>query len=294
MRVVFYMFMKRLRSDIKTQQNGFVVVWYDFSYAARFETDLITKSIQFVAGMPWKLASVHYCTSNNSGSSKFMALAQFVMGREGRLRFRAHHGSHQELHYSLLSFGIQATKRAGFPIGLDGVFDATCHRQWLEEQRKIENQCVILVEEGSTIGAPRHTDVLCGRGRPYQEHPANILLGDLVLEREISYRSLKRGGKSELCHQIMSLMEVRYRTRFIRRRGDGVWEVVSKDDAKEKISQAFRNMFKKQKSISETSFLRDANSATPLSASDEEGGAGSIDSRAKRQRIQDQLDLLSL
>jgi hypothetical protein len=289
--------MKRLQEDKETQRNGFVLVWYDFSYEVRFETDLITKSLQFMGGMPWKLVSVHYCSSSYSNSKPFMALVQFVLGREGRLRFRAHHGSHQELHYSLLSFGIPTS--AAFPIQIDGSQTLEFHWNWLEQQRQQERRAAHELSQqeqlpNAAILAPRETDVLCGRGKPYQEHSGNQLLGDIVLEHDIPYRALKRGDKSDLCQQLVVLMQQRHGGRFIRRRDDDAWEVVPKEEAKEKVSQAFRNMFKKQRTIASVSEMRDGDNATPGSGMDDEDGDASMNSTIKRQRIQDRLDLLSL
>jgi hypothetical protein len=162
------------------------------------------------------------------------------MGRAGRLRFRAHHGSALEIQYALLTFGIPTKE---FPIDMGGEPRLEKYHQRLKEREAQELDFEDWFD--TRIYCPSPLDVLCGRGKPFQQHAGNVCLAELIEKHQDVYRMTKRGGKSEVSEDI--LQKVReYDGRFLKKKeGDDEWQVVDDDEAREKVSQGFRNVFKK-------------------------------------------------
>ena len=102
--------------DVETQKKGLVCIYYNFSYPSNMEAELTVKGLKFVQTVPWRTAALHFCSTELLASA-IVSFVQFVMGRAGRLRFRAHHGSALEIRYALLTFGIPTKD---FPIGMGG------------------------------------------------------------------------------------------------------------------------------------------------------------------------------
>lgn len=229
--------------DVETQKKGLVCIYYNFSYPSNMEAELTVKGLKFVQTVPWRTAALHFCSTELLASA-IVSFVQFVMGRAGRLRFRAHHGSALEIRYALLTFGIPTKD---FPIGMGGGefrFLENYHRRLEErEARELYFEDEDLLD--TDIYCPSPLDVLCGRGKPFQEHAGNVCLAELIEKHQDVYRSTKRGGKSEVSEDI--LQKVReYDGRFLKKKeGEDNWKVVNDDEAREKVSQGFRNVFKR-------------------------------------------------
>ena len=79
--------------DEANQTGGFVCVMqtvgvekHDSKYA-----DLMANAHMLKDGIPFRLAALHYCFDNTFLRSA-MSLLQMMVGRDNRLRFRAHYG----------------------------------------------------------------------------------------------------------------------------------------------------------------------------------------------------------
>jgi hypothetical protein len=238
--VAFYEIMNALE-DVETQKKGLVCIYYNFHYPSNMEAELTVKGLKFVQTIPWRTAALHFCSTDLLAGA-CVSLVRFVMGRAGRLRFRAHHGSALEIQYSLMTFGIP-TK--GFPIHNGGEPRLEEYHQQLEKRRAQESGFKDEERLDSRIYCPSPLDVLCGRGKPFQEHAGNVCLAELIEKHQDVYRTTKRGAKSQVSKDI--LQKVReYDGRFLKKKeGEDTWKVVEYDEAREKVSQGFRNAFKK-------------------------------------------------
>lgn len=101
----------------------------------------------------------------------------------------------------------------------------------------------------SRIARPEPFDVLCGRGKPIQNHPGNVILHRIVDEQCVRYhgapRLRKRGIADELVQAIKNSkrFEQQLPGRFIRHAQDNrgeYWEEISEDAARDKVSHCFR------------------------------------------------------
>jgi hypothetical protein len=70
-------------------------------------------------------------------------------------------------------------------------------------------------------------------------------LAELIEKHQDVYRTTKRGGKFQVSEDI--LQKVReYNGRFLKKKeGEDVWKVVDDEEAREKVSQGFRNALKR-------------------------------------------------
>jgi hypothetical protein len=239
----FYEIMNAME-DVETQKKGLVFIYYDFSYPSQIEAEFTVMALKFIQTVPLRTAALHFCATQQHLASQIVSFVRFAMGRAGRLRFRAHQGSALEIQYALLTFGIPIKD---FPIHMGGdgpkVLEKYHKRLKEREARELYFEDEHLLD--THIYCPSPLDVLCGRGKPFQEHAGNVCLADLIDKHQDVYRRTKRGGKSEVSEDI--LQKVReYDGRFLKKKeGEDNWKVVNDDEAREKVSQGFRNVFKR-------------------------------------------------
>jgi hypothetical protein len=107
------------------------------------------------------------------------------------------------------------------------------------------------------IKNPQDTDVLFGRGRPYQSHPGNLNLHRLVAIHKSIYERSRRFDKLAIADQIVfEINSGRGATapgRFLRRveRGD-YWEEAPHEICREKVAHALRGHIKQAKLANKT------------------------------------------
>jgi hypothetical protein len=119
------------------------------------------------------------------------------------------------------------------------------------------------------IDMPGPFDVICGRGRPYQEHHGNKRLHAIVAVHKPRYFISKRHEKKGIAEMIVSSIknDGTQPGRFLKRTDDDndvVWEEVSSKNAREKVSHVLR--FKgrnSQPSMTEASSQSDGASGIP-------------------------------
>jgi hypothetical protein len=162
--------------------------------------------------------------------------------------FHTPSGTDLECQYALMTFGIPIKN---FPVTTSGLQKFE-HTLWcIEEERRQQDFNRRAALQGKPIFAPTSKDVLCGRGKPFQEHTGNIDLAATIEDYNNQYKTTKRGGKADICEEIVDCFQSKG-GRFLKRLDTtGEWEEVSNDAAREKVSQGFRNMFKKHMASTE-------------------------------------------
>ena len=84
--------------DVEVQRKGIVLVLYDFAYDRQEEAAFMVGGLKLRQSFPWRLAGIHYISTNrnsNAAVTAFIGLVHFAIGRDGRLRFRMHQGEYQ-------------------------------------------------------------------------------------------------------------------------------------------------------------------------------------------------------
>eukprot|EP00339_Tiarina_fusa_P022658 CAMPEP_0117011856 /NCGR_PEP_ID=MMETSP0472-20121206/10107_1 /TAXON_ID=693140 ORGANISM="Tiarina fusus, Strain LIS" /NCGR_SAMPLE_ID=MMETSP0472 /ASSEMBLY_ACC=CAM_ASM_000603 /LENGTH=353 /DNA_ID=CAMNT_0004714785 /DNA_START=55 /DNA_END=1117 /DNA_ORIENTATION=+ len=94
---------------------------------------------------------------------------------------------------------------------------------------------------------PTTDDILMGRGWPYQKHPGNQKMRNLVEEHKPIYNMRSRSGKGDLVKELLRKLR-NGGSRFLIRSEEGNhdWEIASKGEAYEKVCHALRGKAKQK------------------------------------------------
>ncbi|KAL3924690.1 MAG: hypothetical protein SGILL_000890 [Bacillariaceae sp.] len=196
--------------------------------------------------IPTKEAANHLCYSDKR-FGLMLGVGARILDDMISCRARMHSGTHIEVKYDLLSYGIPTSV---LPINDEGDMkrkDAhLANLKMLRAREELLNNG-LLDPSQPTIVLPANQDVLLGRGQPVRMHPGNLRLGFLVEERQEEYESGGRHQKIDLTDQIFQSMK-KNGTRFIRQNEHGIYIVVDETTAKDKIEHFFRNRKQSQPS----------------------------------------------
>jgi hypothetical protein len=231
-----------LLADEDVQKKGIVDVLYfvDMKRIPDTMIQYVRDSHHILSAMPVRSCGFHVCY-NNKLLRPFLSFLHVVTPKDRKLRERIHFGSHLEVEYNLCTFGIDLRD-------LDATDSAQAYgeeyiKKFLWNRRRFEAESNQkdreLERETGVILHPSPLDVLCGRGRPYQDFPGNIRVGLIVDEHVPTYLKTKaRHAKTIIAHGIVRTVQ-EGGGRFLTRRQDG-WELAEEKVAKGKISQALR------------------------------------------------------
>jgi hypothetical protein len=228
--------------DELTQRKGLVLVQYfigqltlmgpnEFSQIHR---QVIQEGSSLWHWLPLRLCAVHQCI--NDFLLRTMAkLLVLDMGQTRRMRTRSHHGSHSEVQYSLMSFGIPVDI---FPLTYDGGVKVAQQAKWIA-RRKIKDRHIQQHGTFEGVELPGRDDILFGRGRKYQFHPGNNKMRVLVRDLYPQYSELSKVKKVEMAWSVT--LDLKKNGRFLKQHPEnGYWMPVPDDEAQKKVAVAFR------------------------------------------------------
>jgi hypothetical protein len=242
--------------DKDAQMKGVCDVAYvpgDVSKSVSFKkfADVMRTGGDMLMNLPCRITGYHFCY-NDPRLQYILSMACRAFGKEMRLRLRTHYGSHLEIQYSLMTFGIQCKSliRGGPALEEDDDEDekhnnytngdaTKMHQRYLERRLQIEAKTA---DDRSNTGGllyPNPNDVLVGRGRPYREYSGNqrwSRLIDALLEKH--HRSADRFAKTCITMDVVKTVHERG-GRFLSRTSTG-WEVLDDLTAREKTASGFR------------------------------------------------------
>ena len=146
LRALWYMVMKMLRKNVSTQKDGIVSIGYDCETREGFsiqEQVLVWKSCRLLNILPLRIASLHYCYSDPIIHA-LIALGTTALGARTRTRVRPHYGTHMEIMYELMTYGILPNVLPLEPSNDRGCDDFVLslknHQSFLARMRKEEEQ----------------------------------------------------------------------------------------------------------------------------------------------------------
>ena len=232
--------------DELTQRKGLVIIQYYIGKLTMVQShevangvnqtilQLIREGSSIFQWLPLKLCSIHQCT-NDFFLRTLSKLLVLDMGPTRRIRTRNHHGSHNEVQYSLMSFGLPVDI---FPLTYDGAVKVAQQSKWIT-RRKIWDREIQQNRYFSGVELPSRDDILFGRGRKYQFHSGNNKMRVLVRELYPRYSQLSKLQKVEMAWTVT--MELKKTCRFLKQdAGNGYWMPVPDDEAQKKVAVAFR------------------------------------------------------
>ena len=276
-RNLWYQMMIPLYNDEQVQKSGYVFVFYYVGVKVEDRPKDSSKTYSqtyLLRGIPSRQGSYHFCL-NDIAMHTIIKCVCAIGGKDLRVRFRPHFGSHVECQYKLKSFGIpQHALPQDLESGRDTPTDLLSYlgEQVEIERRRIkeEEQEVELSgdyeEEGLTsprrgkkkkkcvsenpkprrkklIAVATFKDVLLGRGKPYQIHPGNVYLNQAVLRLLSQYQKADKKEKKQISLDVIQEIQEKHGGRFLRRDTEinrDMWEEVSTALALEKVAHGFR------------------------------------------------------
>jgi hypothetical protein len=101
-----------------------------------FDRSVFKSVLDMTKRLPIRLAGYHFCF-DDIRYRMVWGLAIVFIGKEARLRARDHEGTHIEVRYGLMSYGISVD---WLPVSIEGEEDNTHLLKWVEERRNIERE----------------------------------------------------------------------------------------------------------------------------------------------------------
>jgi hypothetical protein len=238
-RSTWYSVFNELLADEDVQKRGTIDVLYfvDMEGIPDAMLKYVRDSHHILDALPCRPCGFHVCYNNNL-IRPFLSFLHMVTSKDRKLRERLHFGSHLEVQYELCTFGIDLQCK-----DIDQHYGLEYMQTFLEKRKQIEAEERLQEEEEQArtgvIVHPAPIDVLCGRGKPYQDFPGNLRVGGIVDDNVPTYlETHERLAKTMIAMGIVQQIQ-KAGGRFLTRRDDG-WEVAQDKVARGKISQALR------------------------------------------------------
>ena len=225
-----------LAEDEETQRRGVVNIIYFVhdKVASKFDNDVESRGMNMIKWIPLRVCVIHFCTDD----PRMRFLKIFSLGlfdRYAKTRFRVHDGTHTEIQYHLMGFGIPINS---LPITFSGEIKTNEHNKWIARRKAKDTQLKLgLPFEGTDL--PGLHDVLLGRGKVVNEHRGNIRVRSLVDMYREEYDDAPLGEKRLIAERIVRAIQ-KDLGRFLKQASDGWWHVVDDSEAIKKVSSVFR------------------------------------------------------
>lgn len=136
-----------------------------------------------------------------------------------------------------MSFGIPVND---FPFLEKREVKKSNHLKWIERRKRKEEYLKTNTVPKNAVDIPSRKDVILGRGTPFNCHPGNKRLHEMVADHYDEYDSEMRVGKTKLAERILKMIHG-YGGKFLKLDDEcGMWKEVSLLDARNKVAHGFR------------------------------------------------------
>ncbi|CAJ1969424.1 unnamed protein product [Cylindrotheca closterium] len=235
----FWYVLTSVADDEETQKKGFVFVSY--AVDSNHPSDATRrKALQSCAilgrSLPARTTAVHFCSDSQEAAALWRVM---IMSSPTytRVRIRTHCGSHNEIKYRLMSFGIPIND---FPFLERGDVKKTNHLKWIERRKRKEEYLKTHTLPKNAVDIPSRVDVILGRGTPFNSHPGNKRLHEIVADHYDEYDRETRVGKTKLAEGIVATVHA-YGGKFMKLEDEcGMWIEVTSLDSRNKVAHSFR------------------------------------------------------
>jgi hypothetical protein len=234
-----------LSEDAETQRKGAVVILApggkeNLQHEPLFPNfnEKMTMVHSICDCMPLRISAYHVCSTNSPLLHAFLSLTLLIVPKHIRARFRVHKGSPLEWQYGISSFGINAEF---LPFTTGGELKMKNHHKWIR-LRKAKEEAFRSGKPFLGIECPHVHDIFFRRGtNPH----GNMLLREVLELKYDTYRTrTSQEEKTEISWWVVQEIE-RRNGRFLVEDTHGFWvELTNKDVAREKVSNAFRDLRK--------------------------------------------------
>eukprot|EP00934_Nitzschia_sp_Nitz4_P009404 Nitzschia sp. Nitz4//scaffold99_size76975//32504//34201//NITZ4_005575-RA/size76975-snap-gene-0.2-mRNA-1//1//CDS//3329560847//9394//frame0 len=234
-KTVWYLLSQASR-DVETQRRGIISLIYAVcdNWVEKFDKVTFRGIDKLKRALPVRTTGVHYCYSDPT----FGALVSFISAifhRRSRVRSRLHRGTHTEVQYELMSFGIPTQS---LPVTSNGTFRKkeydTFIKSRLAEEKSPPSQSETM------IVIPSRKDVLFGKGKTTQRRLGNMFFSSVLEERMNDYLAAPRSERVDIQQQVVERIRATG-GRFLRQTDAGIWVEVDDAVANDKVGHGFRN-----------------------------------------------------
>ncbi|CAJ1969414.1 unnamed protein product [Cylindrotheca closterium] len=235
----FWYILTSVADDEETQKKGFVFVSYAVdsnqpSDAVRRET--LRSCATVVETLPVRTTAAHFCSDSQAAAALWRIMI-VSSPTYTRVRIRTHCGSHNEIKYRLMSFGIPIND---FPFLERGDVKKTNHLKWIERRKRKEEYLKTHTLPKNAVDIPSRVDVILGRGTPFNSHPGNKRLHEIVADHYDEYDRETRVGKTKIAERIVATVHA-YGGKFMKLEDEcGMWIEVTSLDSRNKVAHSFR------------------------------------------------------
>eukprot|EP00934_Nitzschia_sp_Nitz4_P008950 Nitzschia sp. Nitz4//scaffold18_size181773//8608//10629//NITZ4_001890-RA/size181773-snap-gene-0.254-mRNA-1//1//CDS//3329539936//8940//frame0 len=231
-RTVYYMMMTALE-DTQTQKRGIVLVGYNVGPNRVVDRKAVFAVLSVCRHLPMRIASIHYCYDDMK-FRPMMTIAMLIMGATNRVRLRGHFGSPDEVRYKMQAFGVPVK---ALPLTSVGDPKVKGHKSWVK-LRDTQEMAGHVGDTSLYVVVPVSSDVLLGRGKPFQEHFGNLRYHALLDQYQNLYERVKKFDKMKITQRIIEIVR-ESQGRFLVQEGAG-WVAVNDEVGRAKIAHGFR------------------------------------------------------
>lgn len=164
-----------IAEDEENQRLGLVALFY-YSLGVKVAQDLHQRAPSLLDCVPLKMVGFHFCTEPNDPTMLVVkAIMMLVFGKKNRVKVRIHEGSHTEVQYSLMSFGLPVHS---LPVTYEGELKTVTHSKWILRRQAKDvayfDHCGLQATGAPDefnfdgVDLPAQRDVLLGRGKTLQ------------------------------------------------------------------------------------------------------------------------------
>lgn len=232
--------------DEESQKNG--VIWLIMNFDGyKVSVENFKNFNKIETAIPTRVMGGHFCYTDPA-LRPYVAGFQIFISEHDRYRLRTHFGTREEIDFALHTFGIPAHD---CPVGLDGSFSNTAHRQWLDMLRAQEEKESTLNSE-NFVAIPRRFDVLFGKSGVARQHTGTLRALHVVEMHFESYEKMGKYQKTDIADKIISIIH-ESGGRFLKQNDSGAWIEVQDVEARKKIAHWFRHArTRKQKELQQS------------------------------------------
>ncbi len=212
------------------------VVYYVGKFNGEFNHALNKQVVAMVKWLPIRVSGFHLCFDNPQIRA-WKPFAMMLFGRKIRVRARFHDGTHTEVRYGLMTFGVPVDI---LPISYQGEIKTSSHTKWLARRRYKEDRLQATgFFEG--IDLPSRKDVILRRGRVFHDHPGNVRMRQMIDISQDEYTQAPVKQKTQIATRIVSEIKLDG-GRFLESDAQGWWVNVDDKEACKRVSKAIRSM----------------------------------------------------
>lgn len=293
LRSLWFLKNKALRDDDAVSRMGVVGCFFGMTHTPetrRKSLEVTVSASRLLEVTPMRYVSMHF-SHNSPLMRSVMGIGARMVSKYTRVRMQPHCGGLIENFYELQRYGIP---RQIIPLGDDGELILDDFYASIKNSRPEQSLMPSSRNSSQSIPYPRQSDVLLGRGVPFQDFFGNVQLMQYVNLYKMEYAATSIiGRKSAICKEIVTLTNEKG-GRFLRRTNAGEgdeWEEASLKEAVEKVGHLLRRRPKSPLKLDQESvnvrpnywdYYRHGAARSPPGR--DGSGGGTITPKTKRQR----------